>query len=229
MLYEKDADLHLLDGKTVAVIGFGSQGHAHSQNLRDSGVKVVVAEAPGLRGVGPRGRRRLRGPDRRRGCRHGRRHHDGGARPDPEGRLRDRHPRQPQRRRHAHVRPRVQHPLQPDRPAANVDVTMIAPKGPGHLVRRVYTEGGGVPALVAVYQDATGKAVEKALAYAKRHRLAARRRHRDHLQGRDRDRPVRRAGRPLRRRERTDPRRLRDSGGRRAISPRSPTSSACTS
>ena len=47
MLYEKDADLHLLDGKTVAVIGFGSQGHAHSQNLRDSGVKVVVAEAPG--------------------------------------------------------------------------------------------------------------------------------------------------------------------------------------
>ena len=47
MLYEKDADLGLLDGKTVAVIGFGSQGHAHSQNLRDSGVKVVVAEAPG--------------------------------------------------------------------------------------------------------------------------------------------------------------------------------------
>jgi ketol-acid reductoisomerase len=77
------------------------------------------------------------------------------------------------------------------RPPKTVDVIMIAPKGPGHLVRRTYTEGGGVPALIAVHQDATGGAHALALSYADGHRRRPRRRHRDHVQRRDRDRPVR--------------------------------------
>ena len=84
-------------------------------------------------------------------------------------------------------------------PPKDVDVIMVAPKGPGHLVRRQYEEGKGVPVLIAVYQDASGKAKEQALAYAKRPRRPARRRPRDHVRGRDRDRPLRRAGRALRR------------------------------
>ena len=86
-------------------------------------------------------------------------------------------------------------------PPATVDVTMVAPKGPGHLVRRQYEEGKGVPVLVAVYQDASGKAQEQALAYAERHRRPARRRPRDDVRRGDRDRPLRRAGRALRRRQ----------------------------
>jgi ketol-acid reductoisomerase len=72
----------------------------------------------------------------------------------------------PQRRRLPHVRPRLQHPLRQIVPPPGVDVAMVAPKGPGHLVRRTYTEGGGVPTLIAVHQDATGKARELALSYA---------------------------------------------------------------
>ena len=86
-------------------------------------------------------------------------------------------------------------------PPAGVDVTMIAPKGPGHLVRRTYVEGNGTPGLVAVQQDATGKALQRALAYGERDRLRAPRHHRDHLQGGDRDRSVRRADRAVRRPE----------------------------
>lgn len=167
MLYDNDADLGILDGKTVAVIGFGSQGHAHSQNLRDSGVAVVVAEAPGSaawdRAVAA-GFEVLTA--------------DAAAAaadvimmvvPDQaqkviyEAAIRDNlvdgdmlmfaHGF------NIHFSQIV--------PPAGVDVTMVAPKGPGHLVRRVYTDGGGVPALVAVYQDATGEARARALAYAK--------------------------------------------------------------
>ena len=77
------------------------------------------------------------------------------------------------------------------KPPADVDVAMVAPKGPGHLVRRTYTEGGGVPCLVAVAQDASGKAKELALSYAERHRRHAGRRDRDDVRRGDRDRPVR--------------------------------------
>jgi ketol-acid reductoisomerase len=167
MLYEKDADLHLLDGKTVAVIGFGSQGHAHSQNLRDSGVKVVVAEAPGSAAWN--------------------RAADAGfdvLTADAAAALADVImmvvPDQTQKVVYeAAIRDNLKDGdmlmfahgfnihFNQIVPPPNVDVTMIAPKGPGHLVRRVYTEGGGVPALIAVYQDATGKARDKALAYAK--------------------------------------------------------------
>ena len=85
-------------------------------------------------------------------------------------------------------------------PPATIDVGMVAPKGPGHLLRCVYEQGGGVPALFAVEQDASGTARARVLAYARGARLHPRRRARDHVQGGDRDRPVRRAGAPVRRR-----------------------------
>ena len=97
-------------------------------------------------------------------------------------------------------------------PPPGVDVGMVAPKGPGHLVRRQYEEGKGVPCLMAVHQDATGNARELVLAYASGDRRRARRDHRDDLQGRVRDRPLRRAVGALRRRDRARPRRLRDPG-----------------
>ena len=92
-----------------------------------------------------------------------------------------------------------------------VDVIMIAPKGPGHLVRRTYTEGGGVPALIAVEQDATGQAKDARAVVRRRHRRHARRRHRDDVPGGDRDRPVRRAGRAVRRADRARAGRVRDA------------------
>jgi ketol-acid reductoisomerase len=166
MLYEKDANLHLLDGKTVAVIGFGSQGHAHSQNLRDSGVKVVVAEAPGTPAW-----------DRAAAAGFQVMTADAAAKladvimmvvPDQtqkvvyETAIRD-NLKEGDMLMFAHG---FNIHFNQIVPPANIDVTMVAPKGPGHLVRRVYTEGGGVPAIVAVYQDATGQARAKALAYA---------------------------------------------------------------
>ncbi|MBI2505509.1 MAG: ketol-acid reductoisomerase [Candidatus Latescibacteria bacterium] len=167
MYYDSDANLELLNGKTVAVIGYGSQGHAHSLNLKESGVKVVVglrpdsarrkeAEAAGLKVLDV-----------------------------PEAAkaadiimtlINDEFHRQVFEQ---HIRPNLQagnaiavahgfsiHFKQVV-PPANVDVFMVAPKGPGHLVRRVYQEGGGVPALLAIYQDATGRAHQVGLAYAK--------------------------------------------------------------
>jgi ketol-acid reductoisomerase len=167
MLYEKDGDLSLLDGKTVAVIGFGSQGHAHSQNLRDSGVKVVVAEAPGSAAwdrAAAAGFEVMTAnsaaavadvimmvvPDQTQKVVY-------------ETAIRD-NLKEGDMLMFAHGFNIHFNQIVPPK---FVDVTMIAPKGPGHLVRRVYTEGGGVPALLAVYQDATGKARDKALAYAK--------------------------------------------------------------
>ena len=167
MLYDKDGDLGLLKGKTVAVIGFGSQGHAHSQNLRDSGVNVVVAEAPGT-------------PAWDRAAEAGFQVMTANAAaamadvimmvvPDQtqkvvyESAVRD-NLKDGDMLMFAHGFNIHYNQIVPPK---GVDVTMVAPKGPGHLVRRVYTEGGGVPAVVAVYQDATGKARDRALAYAK--------------------------------------------------------------
>jgi ketol-acid reductoisomerase len=166
MIYDDDADLDLLDGKTVAIIGYGSQGHAHALNLRDSGVEVVVglrpdsasvaaAQEEGLEVLGvveaaSRGEIvMLLAPDER--------HHevweglrDGIA----DGNL--------LLFGHGfsiHYGEVV--------PPPGVDVALVAPKGPGHLVRRQFTEGSGVPGLVAIEQDATGNARALALAYAK--------------------------------------------------------------
>ena len=167
MYYDEDADLTLLQGKTVAVLGYGSQGHAHAGNLRDSGVKVVV----GLRA-------------------------DSSSRPRAEEAgfevvetaeavrrgdivmvLLPDHVQGPIYS--ADIAPNLEagntllfaHGFSVHfgqvQPPADVDVAMVAPKSPGHLVRRTYTEGNGTPGLVAVQQDASGNAKAVALAYAK--------------------------------------------------------------
>ena len=167
MYYDKDADLSLLKDRTVGVIGYGSQGHAHAQNLRDSGVKVMVAEAkdtPGWNAAVEAGFEvsdaatvskasdviMLLVPDHLHAT-----VYKSGIEPylGPGKTLMFAHGFV------IHFKQVV--------PPPGVDVSMIAPKAPGHRVREVFTEGIGVPALLAVYQDASGKARENALAYAK--------------------------------------------------------------
>ncbi|HMM39722.1 MAG TPA: ketol-acid reductoisomerase [Desulfovibrio sp.] len=165
--YEKDADLKLLKNKTVAIIGYGSQGHAHAQNLRDSGVKVVVGQRPG-------------GPNYALAQEHGFKPVSAAEAAKKADLVMILLPDQTQ----AQVfKQDILPNLKPGNAIAfghgfnihfnqivapeGVDVIMIAPKGPGHLVRRTFTEGGAVPALVAVHQDASGKALNLALAYAK--------------------------------------------------------------
>jgi len=166
IFYEKDADLQNIRDRKVAVIGYGSQGHAHALNLHDSGVDVRV----GLR------------PDSK------------SAEAAREAGLKVTTPREAAAEADlimmlvpdelaAHIYYSEIHEHMTEgkvlafahgfnihfnqiEPPTDVDVVMIAPKGPGHMVRRVFTEGSGVPALVAVYQDASGKALDIALAYA---------------------------------------------------------------
>ncbi len=165
--YENDADLGLIADKKVAILGYGSQGHAHALNLKDSGIDVIVglregsaskakAEAAGLR-VLPTGEA-VREADIVMILL-----------PDTEQK----------KVYEAEIEPNLVDGnslafahgfnihFKQISPPKGVDVWMIAPKGPGHLVRRTYDEGGGVPCLVAVENDATGKAKEIALAYAK--------------------------------------------------------------
>jgi ketol-acid reductoisomerase len=165
--YDQDADLSLLADKTVAVIGYGSQGHAHAQNLRDSGVKVVIGQRPG-------------GPNWQLAKENGFTPMSAAEAAAAADVIMILVPDQHQKAIYEKdILPGLKagkmlmfahgfniH-FQQIVPPADVDVTMVAPKGPGHLVRRVYTEGAGVPNLVAVHQNATGKALEMALAYAK--------------------------------------------------------------
>src|SRR4051794_5815372 len=167
MYYDDDADLTLLDGKTVAIIGFGSQGHAHALNLKDSGVNVVVGLRESSDSVAQA--------------------RDGGLEVLPVAEAASRGdlvqmlvPDELHRQVwEEEVRGGVArgtlllfghgfsiHYGEVD-PPAEVDVALIAPKGPGHLVRRQYLEGSGVPGLIAVAQDASGTAKELALAYSK--------------------------------------------------------------
>jgi ketol-acid reductoisomerase len=167
MYYDDDADLSLLDGKTVAIIGFGSQGHAHALNLNDSGVDVVVglregsSSAEAAREAGLEvlavAEAASRGdivmvlvPDEL--------HHDVYEREIQDG-IADGNTLLFGHGFSVHYG-EVE-------PPPGVDVGLVAPKGPGHLVRRQYTEGSGVPCLIAVAQDASGKAKDLALAYAK--------------------------------------------------------------
>jgi ketol-acid reductoisomerase len=167
MFYDDDADLSLLDDKTVAIIGYGSQGHAHALNLKDSGVSVVVglrsdsnsveeARGQGLEVLEPaeaasRGdivmmlvpdelHRQIWQEEVRDGIASGNTVMFGHGFSIHFGEV---------------------------EPPADIDVAMVAPKGPGHLVRRQFAEGRGVPCLMAVHQDASGTARETALAYAK--------------------------------------------------------------
>ncbi len=165
--YEQDADLSLLQGKTVAIIGYGSQGHAHAQNLKDSGVNVIIGQRPG-------------GKNYELAKEHGFEPMSASEAAAKADCIMILIPDQHQAALYKNdILPNLKagktlffahgfniHYCQIE-PPADVDVVMVAPKGPGHLVRRVFTEGGGVPCLVAVHQDASGKALQTALAYAK--------------------------------------------------------------
>ncbi|MGK7346729.1 MAG: ketol-acid reductoisomerase [Candidatus Nitrospinota bacterium M3_3B_026] len=165
--YEKDANLKKLDGKTVAIIGFGSQGHAHALNLRDSGVNVVVGLRDGSRSARAAEKEGLKVMSNAEAA--------SSAQvimilaPDtsqPEIFENDIRPNLAKGDAIAFAHGFNIHFGQIT-PPEDVDVFMIAPKGPGHLVRREYTKGGGVPCLVAIEQDATGSAMDTALAYAR--------------------------------------------------------------
>jgi len=167
MIYDKDADLEKLEGKTVGILGYGSQGHAHALNLKESGVDVVVglredsisvekARADGLEVLSIA---------------------DAASRGDIVMVL------LPDEKQAEVWESEISDGIAPGNlllfahgfsihfgqiePSKEVDVGMVAPKGPGHLVRRQYTEGKGVPGLAAIHQDATGDARDLVLAYAK--------------------------------------------------------------
>ena len=165
MFYDKDGSLEPLKGKTVAVIGYGSQGHAHAQNLRDSGIKVIVAELPGTHNY------KLA--------------QEHGFKPVSAAEA----TRQadllimvlPDELQAKVYKSDIQANLKPGKvlgfchgfnihfkqivPPEGVDVIMIAPKGPGHTVRNCFVEGSGVPCLIAIEKNATGKAHDVALAW----------------------------------------------------------------
>lgn len=166
LYYDDQADMQWLNGKTVAIIGYGSQGHAHALNLRDSGVDVVV----GVRAGGSRRRAEqagLRVMDVR----------DAAEKADVIMIL------APDHVQRSIYTDEIAPGLKPGKalafahgfsirfeqivPPSDVDVFMIAPKAPGHLVRRLYQEGQGTPCLLAVHQDATGHCEDIALAYAR--------------------------------------------------------------
>jgi ketol-acid reductoisomerase len=167
MFYDDDADLSLLDDKTVAIIGYGSQGHAHALNLKDSGVSVVVGLRPDSSSVEDARGQGLEVLDPA----------EAASRGDIVMML---VPDELHRQIwEEEVRDGIGsgntvmfghgfsiHFGEVD-PPADIDVAMVAPKGPGHLVRRQFAEGRGVPCLMAVHQDASGTARETALAYAK--------------------------------------------------------------
>ncbi len=165
--YDQDANLDLIKGKLIGIIGYGNQGHAHALNLRDSGCQVIVAEAPGTEGW--------------------RNAQNAGFKVALAAEV---------AKEASVIVMLVPDNLQPKVysqaiekelsagkmlmfahgfnihygqiiPPLDIDVTMIAPKSPGHMLRRLYTEGLGPPALIAVHQDASGKAKDIALAYAK--------------------------------------------------------------
>lgn len=167
MYYDADANLDLLAGKTIAIIGYGSQGHAHALNLKDSGMNVIVGLYPGSKSA-------IKAKDS------GLTVHSVNEAAKLADFIMVLLPDEVQRSVYKNeIEPHLTegkvlafahgfniHFAQVV-PPSNVDVVMVAPKGPGHLVRRTYEQGQGVPALFAVYQDATGQARDRAMAYAK--------------------------------------------------------------
>jgi ketol-acid reductoisomerase len=164
--YEKDATLDDLKGRTVAIIGYGSQGHAHALNLRDSGVNVVVAELPESESWNKAKAAGLPVMTAAEAAQKGDvvmilvadHHQPGMYKRDIEPNMTPGKTLMFAHGFNIHFGEIV--------PPAHVDVSMIAPKAPGHRVRELFREGVGVPALVAVHQDASGKALRNALAYA---------------------------------------------------------------
>jgi len=164
--YDKDADLSIIQGMKVTIVGYGSQGHAHANNLKDSGVDVTVALRKDSASVAKAKNAGLNVQEIPEAVK--------GAdlvmilAPDEHQARLYREQIEPNLKQggvlafahgfNIHFEQIV--------PRADLDVIMIAPKGPGHLVRSTYTQGGGVPSLIAVYQDASGKARDIALSYA---------------------------------------------------------------
>lgn len=167
MYYDTDANLDLLAGRTISIIGYGSQGHAHALNLKDSGMNVIVGLYPGSKSAEKAKSAGLTVKSVA----------DASAAADFIMIL------LPDEVQKTVYKEEIEPNLQEGNvlafahgfnihfgqvvPPANVDVVMVAPKGPGHLVRRTYEQGQGVPALFAVYQNASGQARDRAMAYAK--------------------------------------------------------------
>jgi len=165
--YDDDANLGVLKGKTIAVIGFGAQGHAQAQNLRDSGLKVIVAEVPGTPNFEKAKKAGMTVVSTEEAAKEG----------DLIQML------IPDELQAKAYKDSIEKNLKKGKilcfshgfnirfkqilPPADVDVIMVAPKGPGVLVRKQYEDNKGVPALIAIEQDASGKAKDIALAYAK--------------------------------------------------------------
>ncbi len=171
MYYDQDADINLLKGKTVAIVGYGSQGHAHALNLRDSGIEVLVAELEGT-------------PNYNLAVEHG-------FKPGKDLFCASEATKKsdwiqmlvPDQTQKIVWEKEIKHNIKKGAilgfshgfnirfsqiiPPEDIDVVMVAPKGPGHLVRRMYEEGKGVPMLVAVHQNYSKKALEYSLSYAK--------------------------------------------------------------
>ncbi len=165
--YEQDGDLGLLQGQKVAIVGYGSQGHAHALNLRDSGVEVIVSELPGSpswQKAEAAGLKVLPAAEAAQAA-------DTIMILVPDHLQADLYKKDIAPHMGAGKTLMFAHGFNIHFgqivPPAEADVTMIAPKAPGHRVRELFTEGVGVPALVAVQQNASGKALERALAYAK--------------------------------------------------------------
>ena len=164
--YDKDCDLSVIKGKTVAIIGYGSQGHAHAQNLNDSGVKVVVGLRKGGASwdkVGKAGLNVLEVNDAVKAA-------DVVMILLPDEQIADvyRNNVEPNIKKGASLAFAHGFNVHYNQvvPRADLDVWMVAPKAPGHTVRSTYTQGGGVPHLVAIHQDNSGRARELALSYA---------------------------------------------------------------
>ena len=165
--YDKDADLSLLEGKTIGIIGYGSQGHAHALNLKDNGQKVMVGLQPES---GSRARAQEAGLE---------------VADVPEVTRRSDIVMVliPDHLQAGVYREQIEPNIRPDTtlmfahgfcvhyrqviPAASLDVSMVAPKAPGHRMRELFTEGIGVPSLLAIHQDASGRCKDVTLAYAK--------------------------------------------------------------
>ena len=195
--YDKDADLSLLKDKTISILGYGSQGHGHAQNLRDNGLNVIVSDLPGSANYEQAVADGFEPVSAAEATKKG----DIIAMLLPDEIQAEVFK--------SEVRDNLSegnivlcshgfnvHFGQFDVPKG-VDTLLIAPKGPGHLVRAEFVKGGGVPCLIALGEGAGDDIRKIGLAYAKGNRRHPGRRHRNHLCRRDRNGPLRRAGRPL--------------------------------
>lgn len=164
LFYDEDCDINIIKNEIVAVIGYGSQGHAQAQNMRDAGLQVIIGQREGASAVQAR--------------RDGFEVVSAAEATQKANIIQVLAPDTIQKKIYQEILPHLTagkalvfshgFNIHYDEivPSKDIDVYMVAPKGPGHLVRRVYREGGGVPCLIAIYQDATGKAHKRALAHA---------------------------------------------------------------